>query len=141
MTQAVEPNPSGACVRRARPVRRCPYVHHPRPARPDEDGAGAGTASTVIDFAALPVLSSLATTQFAAQVVWTLANANVPGPYRLEPDGTPPYERHVDGWTTEDVLDFDHLLRSGGSVLRRTLASLLLTPHGYRTERADRVVA
>lgn len=34
----------------------------------------------------------------------------------------------------------NHLRRSGSSTLRRTLAGLLLTEHGYRTERTDRVV-
>lgn len=75
--------------------------------RPDKDEDGAGAAGTVIDFAGLPVLSSQATTQFAAQVVWTLADSDVPGPYRLERDGAPLDESHVDGWTTEDVLDFN----------------------------------
>jgi hypothetical protein len=74
----------------------------------DEDGARTGAAAgTVIDFGGLPVLSSQATTQFAAQVVWTLADSNVPGPYRLERDGAPLDESHADGWTTEDVLDFN----------------------------------
>ncbi|WP_314037757.1 LpqB family beta-propeller domain-containing protein [Dietzia sp. CH92] len=74
--------------------------------RPDEDD-GADTPGTTIDFTGLPVLSSQATTQFAAQVVWTLARADVPGPYRLERDGAPLDERYADGWTTEDVRDFD----------------------------------
>ena len=34
----------------------------------------------------------------------------------------------------------NHLKRSGGSTLRRTLAGLLLAEHGYRTKRTDRVV-
>lgn len=74
--------------------------------RPGEDGDGA-PAGTTIDFAGLPVLSSQATTEFAAQVVWTLARADVPGPYRLERDGAPLDERYADGWTTEDVDDYD----------------------------------
>ena len=75
--------------------------------RPDEDEDGADAAGTTIDFAGLPVLSSQATTQFAAQVVWTLARADVPGPYRLERDSAPLDERYANGWTTEDVRDFD----------------------------------
>ena len=34
----------------------------------------------------------------------------------------------------------NHLRSSGRSTLRRTLAGVLLTEHGYRTERTDRVV-
>ena len=75
--------------------------------RPDETIEGEDVSGTSIDFTGLPVLSSQATTQFAAQVVWTLARADVPGPYRLERDGAPLDERFVDGWTTEDVRTFD----------------------------------
>lgn len=75
--------------------------------RPSEPGSGNDQPGTTIDFTGLPVLSSQATTQFAAQVVWTLARSDVPGPYRLERDGAPLDERYADGWTTEDVLDFD----------------------------------
>ncbi|AVZ38865.1 MULTISPECIES: LpqB family beta-propeller domain-containing protein [unclassified Dietzia] len=75
--------------------------------RPDDSADGRQGAGTAIDFTGLPVLSSQATTQFAAQVVWTLARADVPGPYRLERDGAPLDERFVDGWTTEDVRTFD----------------------------------
>ena len=74
--------------------------------RPGE-GEGEGRVGTTIDFSGLPVLSSQATTQFAAQVVWTLARSDVPGPYRLERDGAPLDERYRDGWTTEDVRSFD----------------------------------
>lgn len=40
-------------------------------------------------------------------MVWTLARADVPGPYRLERDGAPLDERYADGWTVDDVRDFD----------------------------------
>ncbi|MFN3602778.1 MAG: LpqB family beta-propeller domain-containing protein [Dietzia sp.] len=75
--------------------------------RPDETADGERGSGTTIDFTGLPVLSGQATVQFAAQVVWTLARSDVPGPYRLERDGAPLDERYVDGWTTEDVLTFD----------------------------------
>lgn len=75
--------------------------------RPSESEGADDLPGTTIDFTGLPVLSSQATTQFAAQVVWTLARADVPGPYRLERDGAPLDERHQGGWTTEDVRGFD----------------------------------
>ena len=75
-----------------------------RPSGADDGGRNTGTT---IDFQGLPVLGSRATTQFAAQVVWTLARSDVPGPYRLERDGAPLDERHADGWTIEDVRSFD----------------------------------
>lgn len=75
--------------------------------RPDEESDDDERPGTTIDFTGLPVLSSQATTQFAAQVVWTLARADVPGPYRLERDGAPLDERYAEGWTTEDVREFN----------------------------------
>lgn len=74
--------------------------------RPSDSGDG-DQPGTTIDFTGLPVLSSQATTEFAAQVVWTLSRADVPGPYRLERDGSPLDERHAEGWTTDDVRDFN----------------------------------
>lgn len=82
---------------------RVPASVSVRPNEAEEEG-GPGTT---IDFTGLPVLSSQATTQFAAQVVWTLARSDVAGPYRLERDGAPLDEEHSDGWTTEDVRSFD----------------------------------
>ncbi len=76
-----------------------------RPA--DEEDGGDERTGTTIEFQGLPVLSSQGTTQFAAQVVWTLARSDVAGPYRLERDGAPLDERFRDGWTTEDVRSFD----------------------------------
>ena len=75
--------------------------------RPSENDHDEDRPGTTIDFTGLPVLSSQATTQFAAQVVWTLARSDVPGPYRLERDGAPLDERYSEGWTTEDVRDFN----------------------------------
>ena len=75
--------------------------------RPDEEDDDEDRPGTTIDFTGLPVLSSQATVQFAAQVVWTLARADVPGPYRLERDGAPLDERYAEGWTTEDVREFN----------------------------------
>lgn len=75
--------------------------------RPDEAQKTEGEVGTTIDFTGLPVLSSQATMQFAAQVVWTLARSNVSGPYRLERDGAPLDERYEGGWTTEDVKSFN----------------------------------
>ena len=83
---------------------RIPTSVSVRPDEAEDEMAGIGTT---IDFTGLPVLSSQATTQFAAQVVWTLARSDVPGPYRLERDGSPLDERYSEGWTTEDVLAFD----------------------------------
>ena len=90
-------------------VSRVPASVSVRPDQSDDarGARGGGDMGTTIDFTGLPVLSGQATNQFAAQVVWTLARADVPGPYRLERDGAPLDERHADGWTIEDVRGLD----------------------------------
>lgn len=74
--------------------------------RPNESGPGPSSNGTTIDFQGLPVLGSQETREFAAQVVWTLAHAGVPAPYRLERGGSPVDERHADGWNSVDVAEF-----------------------------------
>lgn len=68
---------------------------------------GGGDAGTTVDFQGLPSMSSEEIGEFAAQVVWTLSDAEVPGPYRLERDGAPIDERRSDGWSSDDVEEFD----------------------------------
>lgn len=43
----------------------------------------------------------------AAQLVWTLAAADITGPYVLLADGAPVSERLADGWTLQDVASLD----------------------------------
>lgn len=73
--------------------------------RPAQNADGA-TTGTTIDFQGLAPMSSDTIEQFAAQVVWTLSQAEVPGPYLLESGGAPIDQRHAAGWTVEDVQDF-----------------------------------
>ena len=53
---------------------------------------------------------------FAAQVIWTLANADVAGPYVLEIDGEPLDAAHADGWTTADVASTNPLATTSATV-------------------------
>lgn len=82
---------------------RLPDTVAVRPAQ-NEEGSSTGTT---IDFQNLPPMTSDIIEQFAAQVVWTLAHAEIPGPYLLESGGAPIDQRHAAGWTVEDVKDFD----------------------------------
>ncbi|WP_372440995.1 MtrAB system accessory lipoprotein LpqB [Mycolicibacterium mengxianglii] len=58
-------------------------------------------------------LDSLATTDphsrqlLAAQLVWTLARADIKGPYVINVDGAPLDERFAEGWSTSDVAATD----------------------------------
>ena len=98
-----------------------------RPSDRDPDQQPSGTT---IDFQGLPVFGTQAATQFAAQVVWTLAQADVQGPYRLERDGSPIDERHADGWTVDDVASFAPTARSRPATLALTAADGLLRIDG-----------
>lgn len=64
-----------------------------------------GSDEGTYQFSGLDVLSTEMRIAFAAQLVWTLAEANVPGPYRFETDGVPLAE----GYTTLSTDDFPAL--------------------------------
>lgn len=90
-------------------------------------GVGIGFGGLRIEFAGTAVLDPVSRDRLAAQVVWTLANAEIPGPYVLMGDGKPLDERLPNGWTTADVSSTDpgetassavglHALRDGALV-------------------------
>ncbi|MCL2533971.1 MAG: MtrAB system accessory lipoprotein LpqB [Nocardiaceae bacterium] len=88
---------------------------------------GVGPGGVKVDFQGLARMSTSSRELLAAQVIWTLANADVSGPYVLLADGQPLDERYPNGWTIADVSSFDplatasatvglHALRDGGLV-------------------------
>lgn len=66
-------------------------------------GVGIGFGGLRIEFGGTGPLDVVSRDRMAAQVVWTLANAEIPGPYVLMGDGKPLDERLPNGWTTADV--------------------------------------
>ncbi|TQF66065.1 MtrAB system accessory protein LpqB [Rhodococcus spelaei] len=66
-------------------------------------GVGIGFGGLRVDFQGASALDQPAKDQLAAQVVWTLANAEISGPYVLLGDGKPLDDRLPNGWTTADV--------------------------------------
>ncbi|MFD4293022.1 MtrAB system accessory lipoprotein LpqB [Rhodococcus sp. NPDC058505] len=66
-------------------------------------GVGIGFGGLRIQFEGTGPLDVVSRDRLAAQVVWTLANAEIPGPYVLIGDGKPLDERLPNGWTTADV--------------------------------------
>ncbi|SDD89212.1 MtrAB system accessory lipoprotein LpqB [Rhodococcus tukisamuensis] len=66
-------------------------------------GVGVGFGGLHIDFTGASALDQNARDLLAAQVVWTLAAAEISGPYVLTGDGAPLDERYANGWTTADV--------------------------------------
>ncbi|MBF6174614.1 MtrAB system accessory protein LpqB [Nocardia blacklockiae] len=70
----------------------------------DTDGVGVGLGGVQIDFAAGSTLDQRSKELLAAQVVLTLADAGILGPYFLLGDGKPLDERYATtGWTVPDV--------------------------------------
>lgn len=69
--------------------------------------AGLGGGGVRLDFAGLGPLSGDDRTRFAAQLIWTLARAEILGPYQLLADGVPIDPAREAGWTTDDVAAFD----------------------------------
>ena len=67
-----------------------------------EDAAFVGIDEGVYNFSGMSSLSSEQRMQFAAQLVWTLANASVPGPYSVLIDDVPA----GDGLATLSTDDF-----------------------------------
>ncbi len=89
--------------------------------------AGIGFGGLRIEFTGTDPLGPAGREQLAAQVVWTLANADIAGPYFLSGDGAPLDDGVPDGWTTADVAALNpapptatqvglHALRDGALV-------------------------
>lgn len=72
-----------------------------------EGPVGVGFGGIRLNFGGLESLDEQARTRFAAQVIWTLARADIAGPYQLDANGVPIDPQREGGWTTEDVASFD----------------------------------
>ncbi|MBJ8347295.1 MtrAB system accessory lipoprotein LpqB [Antrihabitans sp. YC2-6] len=78
---------------------------------------GVGLGGVRADFQGISAgLSDQERKQLAAQVIWTLASAEVPGPYVLLADDKPLDEKYPQGWTTGDVAEFNPLSDPGADI-------------------------
>ncbi|HEY5856554.1 MAG TPA: MtrAB system accessory lipoprotein LpqB [Aldersonia sp.] len=73
------------------------------------ESVGVGLGGIRIDLAGVENYDAAARQLLAAQIVWTLANAEISGPYVLLADGKPLDGNHPDGWTTVDVATLNPL--------------------------------
>ncbi|ADG77710.1 Lipoprotein LpqB OS=Tsukamurella paurometabola (strain ATCC 8368 / DSM / CCUG 35730 / CIP 100753/ JCM 10117 / KCTC 9821 / NBRC 16120 / NCIMB 702349 / NCTC 13040) OX=521096 GN=lpqB PE=3 SV=1 [Tsukamurella paurometabola] len=64
---------------------------------------GVGYAGVRVDFTGLPRMDPDVGRLLAGQVVWTLAGADVQGPYVITVDGTAIDDKHQAGWNPNDV--------------------------------------
>ncbi|MFI8566929.1 MtrAB system accessory lipoprotein LpqB [Rhodococcus sp. NPDC078407] len=84
---------------------------------------GVGLGGIKIDFGGLQNKTDRDRELLAAQVIWTLASAEVAGPYMLLADGQPIDTTKPDGWTTAGVDSFDPLGGTDESIGLHALAS------------------
>lgn len=70
-------------------------------------GIGRGYGGARIDLENLSVTDPHSTQLAAAQIIWTLARADIKGPYVINADGTALDDRYAQGWTTSDVAATD----------------------------------
>ncbi|WP_032376900.1 MtrAB system accessory lipoprotein LpqB [Rhodococcoides fascians] len=84
---------------------------------------GVGLGGIKIDFGGLQNKGDRDRELLAAQVIWTLASAEVAGPYVLLADGQPIDTTKPDGWTTAGVDSFDPLGGTDATIGLHALAS------------------
>ncbi|HET9876482.1 MAG TPA: MtrAB system accessory lipoprotein LpqB [Mycobacterium sp.] len=70
-------------------------------------GVGRGYGGARIDLDNLSTTDPNSRQLLAAQLIWTLARADIKGPYKIDTDGAALDDRFADGWTTSDVAATD----------------------------------
>ncbi len=70
-------------------------------------GVGRGYGGARIDLEGLTTTDPASRSLLAAQLIWTLARADIKGPYVIDVDGAPLDDRFTDGWKTTDVAATD----------------------------------
>lgn len=81
-----------------------------------DTAVGVGLGGVRIDFDGAASLDPATRELLAAQVIWTLAEAEISGPYVLLANGDPLDPAYPSGWTTADVAEFDPLAVPGADV-------------------------
>jgi len=70
-------------------------------------GVGRGYGGARIDLEGLTTTDPASRSLLAAQLIWTLARADIKGPYVIDVDGAPLEDRFTDGWKATDVAATD----------------------------------
>lgn len=65
------------------------------------------TGGIRLDLAGLNGVGDAERNRLAAQIIWTLSESDITGPYVIDADGAPLDERHSGGWQTSDVESLD----------------------------------
>ncbi|MGH3598304.1 MAG: LpqB family beta-propeller domain-containing protein, partial [Mycobacterium sp.] len=72
-----------------------------------KSGVGRGYGGARIDLEMLTIADPHGRQLLAAQIIWTLARADIKGPYVINADGAALDDRFADGWKTSDVAATD----------------------------------
>ncbi|WP_343710270.1 MtrAB system accessory lipoprotein LpqB [Mycobacterium sp.] len=97
-------------------------------------GVGRGYAGARVDLETLKIGDPRSRQLCAAQVIWTLARADVKGPYVINVDGAPLDDRFADGWNTSDVAATDPGVAEGAVAgVHALMGGTLVAPDGERT--------
>lgn len=101
-------------------------------------GIGRGYGGARIELENLPSSDPQSRALLAAQIIWTLARADVRGPYVINVDGLPLDDRFADGWQTSDVAATDPGAAVGASAgLHALVGGSLMFLDGQRATRVD----
>ena len=101
-------------------------------------GIGRGYGGARVDLEKLSTTDPHSRQLLAAQIIWTLARADIRGPYVINADGAPLDDRFADGWTTSDVAATDPGVADGAGAGLHALVngSLVGAGRAARHQRA-----
>ncbi|BBZ05562.1 lipoprotein LpqB [Mycolicibacterium chitae] len=101
-------------------------------------GIGRGYGGARIELENLPSSDPQSRALLAAQIIWTLARADIRGPYVINVDGLPLDDRFADGWETSDVAATDPGAAAGASAgLHALVGGSLMFLDGPSGTRVD----
>jgi Lipoprotein LpqB beta-propeller domain/Sporulation and spore germination len=80
-----------------------------------KSAVGRGYGGARIDLEMLTIADPHSRQLLAAQIIWTLARADIKGPYVISADGAALDDRFVDGWKTTDVAATDPGVAEGAA--------------------------
>lgn len=99
-------------------------------------GIGRGYGGARIELENLQSLDPQSRALLAAQIIWTLARADIKGPYVINADGLPLDDRFADGWETSDVAATDPGVADGAAAgLHALVGGSLMFLDGQRSAR------
>jgi hypothetical protein len=99
-------------------------------------GVGRGYGGARVDLDSLSTTDPHSRQLLAAQIIWTLARADIKGPYVINADGAALDDRFADGWDTSDVAATDPGAADGASAgLHALVGGSLMFLDGQRSTR------